>query len=93
MTGISGVRHEGNPAGSSKKIGETDAYFAYPENKSTDKAILFLTDAFGHNFINNKLVADDFANNGFVTTSFRSMGPSRDRLKLTWQYRGSVILW
>jgi len=61
---ITGVRHEGKPTGSSQKIGQIDTYVAYPEDKSTDKAILFLTDAFGHNFINNKLVADDFATNG-----------------------------
>jgi len=61
---ITGVRHEGQPKGEMKKIGEVETYYTYPENKSTDKAILFLTDAFGHSFQNNKLVADDFAANG-----------------------------
>jgi len=61
---ITGVRHSGEPSGSIKQIGQIETYFAYPENNSTDKAILFLTDAFGHVFQNNKLVADDFAKNG-----------------------------
>lgn len=30
-------------------------YFAYPENKSTDNAILILTDVIGHKFINAQL--------------------------------------
>ncbi|CAK5268067.1 unnamed protein product, partial [Mycena citricolor] len=32
-----------------------------------DKAILFLTDVFGLPLVNNKLLADDFARNGFKT--------------------------
>lgn len=61
---ISGVKHEGTPTGTHKNIGSIPTYFAYPESKQTTKAILFLTDAFGHNLINNQLVADNFAENG-----------------------------
>lgn len=43
-------------------------YFAYPKNnKSSKKAIIFMSDAFGQGLVNNKLLADDFARNGYLT--------------------------
>ncbi|PSK56959.1 Protein AIM2 [Elsinoe australis] len=59
-----GVKHEGTPKGEMKKIGDTETYFAYP-SKSTDKAILILTDVMGHVFPNAQLIADQFAENGY----------------------------
>lgn len=44
-----------------------DAYFAYPEDKSTTNAVLLITDVIGHEFINVKLIADQFAANGYFT--------------------------
>jgi dienelactone hydrolase len=42
-------------------------YIAYPpDNKSPENAILFLTDVFGHSYINNQLIADQFAANGYL---------------------------
>ncbi|KAL1617580.1 vacuolar protein sorting-associated protein 45 [Neofusicoccum ribis] len=41
------------------------SYVTYPEDKSTHHAVLFLTDGFGHEFINNRLVADQLAANGY----------------------------
>ncbi|TDL21686.1 alpha/beta-hydrolase [Rickenella mellea] len=63
---ISGVRHEGIPEGRIEKIGGYDTYVALPTaDYPKDKAVLFFTDVFGAQFVNNQLLADDFARNGF----------------------------
>jgi len=65
---ISGVTHEGIPEGTLTKIGGVDVYVATPTiDYPKDKVVLFLTDAFGLPLVNNKLLADDFARNGFKT--------------------------
>lgn len=63
---VSGVRHEGTPAGKYETIGGIKTYVATPTvDYPKDKAILFLTDVFGHELENSRLLADDFAKNGF----------------------------
>ncbi|KAK3208063.1 hypothetical protein GRF29_96g1289439, partial [Pseudopithomyces chartarum] len=62
-----GVKHEGQAQGEVKKIGDVRTYFAYPENKSTQNAIIILSDILGMDFINVQLVADQFAANGYLT--------------------------
>jgi len=63
---VSGVRHVGEPTGEVKAIGGVQCYVATPQvDYPKDKAILFLTDVFGIDLINSKLLADDFALNGF----------------------------
>lgn len=63
---ISGVRHEGVPAGKLETINGVLTYVALPETEyPKDKAILFLPDIFGVELSNAKLLADDFAKNGF----------------------------
>ncbi|OKL56573.1 hypothetical protein UA08_08066 [Talaromyces atroroseus] len=62
-----GVKHEGQPVGGILNVGDFEIYTSYPANKSTDYAVLFLTDIFGHKFINNQLIADQFAANGYFT--------------------------
>ncbi|KZP30515.1 alpha/beta-hydrolase [Athelia psychrophila] len=63
-----GVRHEGEPEGNYKKIGDVECYVATPKgDHAKDKAVLFLTDVFGMQLVNNRLLTDDFANNGFKT--------------------------
>jgi dienelactone hydrolase len=42
-----------------------ETYIAYPQSKSTDKAVLILTDVIGHKFNNAQLIADQFAANGY----------------------------
>ncbi|KAI0331665.1 alpha/beta-hydrolase [Cubamyces sp. BRFM 1775] len=65
---IKGVRHEGVPEGKIEKIGGFECYVATPSGEyPKDKVVLFLTDAFGIPLINNKLLVDDFARNGFRT--------------------------
>ncbi|TDL25399.1 alpha/beta-hydrolase [Rickenella mellea] len=61
-----GVRHEGTPEGRIEKIGGYDTYVALPtEGYPKDKAVLFFTDTFGVQLVDNQLLADDFARNGF----------------------------
>lgn len=60
-----GVKHEGEAKGEIKTIGDIGTYFSYPEDKSTETAILILPDVIGHEFINAQLIADQFAANGY----------------------------
>jgi len=46
-------------------VGNIETYLAFPPDKSTDKAILILTDVIGHKYINVQLIADQFAANGY----------------------------
>ncbi|CDO69666.1 hypothetical protein BN946_scf184851.g54 [Trametes cinnabarina] len=63
-----GVRHEGHPEGKIEKIGGVECYVAVPSGDyAKDKVVLFLSDVFGIPLINNKLLVDDFARNGFHT--------------------------
>ncbi|KAL1674412.1 Alpha/Beta hydrolase protein [Schizophyllum commune] len=65
---VRGVRWEGTPTGRIEKINGVDAYVATPEKDyPKEKVLLFLTDLFGIPLVNNKLLADDFAANGFRT--------------------------
>ncbi|KAJ3997862.1 dienelactone hydrolase [Lentinula boryana] len=63
-----GVTHEGTPKGKWEKIGGIDCYVGTPPvDYPKDKALLFLSDVFGMQLINNKLLVDDFAANGILT--------------------------
>ncbi|KAI0676103.1 alpha/beta-hydrolase [Trametes maxima] len=65
---VQGVRHEGEPTGKIEKIGGIESYVAVPEGDyPKDKVVLFLSDIFGIPLVNNKLLVDDFARNGFRT--------------------------
>ena len=58
---IVGVKHQGTPKGNVKQIGNIRTYFTYPEDGSTQNAILIMTDALGMDFLNTQLIADQFA--------------------------------
>ncbi|KAH9840322.1 dienelactone hydrolase endo-1,3,1,4-beta-D-glucanase [Rhodofomes roseus] len=63
---ISGVRHEGVPEGRIEKIDGVECYVATPSGEySRDTVVLFFPDVFGLPLINNKLLVDDIARNGF----------------------------
>ena len=62
-----GVKHDGTASGEMKSVGDVETYFAYPEDKSTKKGLLLITDVIGHRFINVQLIADQFAANGYVS--------------------------
>ncbi|KAL8283307.1 hypothetical protein RQP46_005717 [Phenoliferia psychrophenolica] len=65
---FTGAIHAGDPKGSFETIGGIETYVALPTGEH-DKtvAILLLTDVCGSTFVNNKLLADSFAANGFAT--------------------------
>ncbi|KAA8917265.1 hypothetical protein TRICI_000603 [Trichomonascus ciferrii] len=58
-----GFKYEGEAAGSLKTIGGYEAYVTGPE--TSDKVVLQITDVFGHSFINNQLLADEFGKAGY----------------------------
>lgn len=60
-----GSLHDGEAKGEIKDIDTISTYFAYPADKSTENAILILTDVIGHHFINAQLLADQFAAAGY----------------------------
>ncbi|EKG17503.1 Dienelactone hydrolase [Macrophomina phaseolina MS6] len=62
---IARVKHEGTAVGRMQKVAGIETYLSYPESKSTENAILIMTDVFGHEFINVQLIADQFAANGY----------------------------
>ncbi|KAF4610804.1 hypothetical protein D9613_006672 [Agrocybe pediades] len=65
---IRGVTHEGTPKGAWEVIGGVNTYVATPRGGRAyprNVAILFLPDAYGPQLINSRLLADDFASNGF----------------------------
>ncbi|PCH44449.1 alpha/beta-hydrolase [Wolfiporia cocos MD-104 SS10] len=63
---ISGVRHEGQPEGKIEQIAGIECYVATPSGDyPKDKVLLYLTDIFGIPLNNSKLLADDFARNGY----------------------------
>ncbi|VDC04521.1 unnamed protein product [Peniophora sp. CBMAI 1063] len=61
-----GVRHEGTPAGSYLDIAGVKCYIAEPSGEyDKTKAVIYLCDGFGFELVNNRLLADDFARNGY----------------------------
>jgi len=65
---VNGVLTEGNSTGVFKDVGGVSTYFAYPpgkKEKTSDVAILYLTDIFGVQLVNNRL-ADSFALAGYL---------------------------
>jgi len=62
---VSGHIHTGTPEGTIQQVGKVEAYVANPADESRKKIIIFLTDVFGHKFVNSQLLADEFAKNGF----------------------------
>ncbi|KAK7050316.1 dienelactone hydrolase endo-1,3,1,4-beta-D-glucanase [Favolaschia claudopus] len=60
--------HEGTPEGKLETIGGIECYVATPTvDYPKDKVVLYLSDVFGLSSVNTKLLADDFARNGFKT--------------------------
>ncbi|KAF7333527.1 Dienelactone hydrolase endo-1,3,1,4-beta-D-glucanase [Mycena venus] len=62
------VTHEGTPEGKIETIGGIECYVATPTiPHPKERMLIFLTDIFGLALPNNRLLADDFARNGFKT--------------------------
>ncbi|KAJ3827346.1 dienelactone hydrolase [Lentinula raphanica] len=68
---VKGVKHEGEAKGHWESIGGVNCYVGTPASPSQDskqnKAILYFPDVFGMQLINNQLLVDSFAENGFLT--------------------------
>lgn len=64
---IAGVKHEGEATGTIDKVGTQDAYIAYPPDKSKQNGIILFPDFMGYELTNMKLLADQFATNGYFT--------------------------
>ncbi|KAH7336703.1 dienelactone hydrolase family-domain-containing protein [Rhexocercosporidium sp. MPI-PUGE-AT-0058] len=64
---LSGVLTDTNSTGKFENVGGINTYLAYPPGKpkKTDIAILYLTDIFGVNLVNNRLLADSLALAGY----------------------------
>nr|ASN74467.1 dienelactone hydrolase [Glaciozyma antarctica] len=65
---IRGVSHEGTPKGTVTSFNGTPTYVTLPSGDyDKTKALLFCPDVFGLELQNAKLLADDFAANGYAT--------------------------
>lgn len=71
---VTGFKHEGTPVGKIEKnfvetkLGPVEAYISEPtaaKDKEAKRAILFVTDVFGHDSNNAQLLADQFASEGY----------------------------
>ncbi|KAH8775257.1 dienelactone hydrolase [Diaporthe sp. PMI_573] len=66
------VAHTGEPVGAEEVVDGTTYYITKPGANAPDTnggAVLYLTDVFGINLTENKLLADSFARAGFVTVA------------------------
>ncbi|KAJ6510798.1 Alpha/Beta hydrolase protein [Mycena sanguinolenta] len=62
------VVHDGTPEGKIETIGGIECYVATPTiPHPSERVLIYLTDIFGLALENNRLLADDFARNGFKT--------------------------
>ncbi|KAA8917254.1 hypothetical protein TRICI_000592 [Trichomonascus ciferrii] len=60
-----GFKYTGEASGTMKTYGGYECYVSGPD--ASDKVVLLITDIFGHSFINNQLLADEFAKAGYLT--------------------------
>jgi hypothetical protein len=56
-----GTIHQGEPSGSEETIHGVLTYVTSPASTTSKSTIIFITDAFGFNLVNNKLLADYYA--------------------------------
>lgn len=63
---MSGALHShATPKGSESTIGGLPTYVAEPESKDKSKTLVFLVDIFGYDFPNTRILADQYAKEGF----------------------------
>ncbi|KAK0612251.1 dienelactone hydrolase family-domain-containing protein [Immersiella caudata] len=64
------IAHTGTPVGSLKTYQGASLYVSEPSScKNPSIGVIYLTDAFGIQFVNNKLLADSFARAGFFAVA------------------------
>lgn len=62
---VGGSIHNGNTTGEERELYGLNVYVSSPANNVTPKAVIvFIPDAFGWKFINNRLLADKYAKKG-----------------------------
>jgi dienelactone hydrolase len=62
---VSGFVHEGTPTGTIETVHDLRVYVAKPDDGVAAKGlIVMIPDAFGLDFINNKILADRYAKRG-----------------------------
>jgi len=62
---VSGHLHEGTPNGSVETINGVSTYVSKPADGSKKQVILYLVDVFGYHLNNSRLLADEYASQGF----------------------------
>ncbi|KAH9216134.1 dienelactone hydrolase family protein [Leptodontidium sp. 2 PMI_412] len=63
-----GFKHEGEGRGRMVNVGDVEAYAVEPELESASNGygVVYLTDVIGHKLVNAHLLADQYADNGYV---------------------------
>ncbi|KAL8902267.1 MAG: hypothetical protein Q9207_004802 [Kuettlingeria erythrocarpa] len=64
---LSGAVHEGKPTGRVDQIGGLQTYIAEPKTGSKEKTVVIISDIFGWEFTNTRLLADEYARAGLYT--------------------------
>ncbi|GJJ11545.1 hypothetical protein Clacol_005779 [Clathrus columnatus] len=64
----SGFLHEGTPSGETTQLAGLNTYIARPK-EPTNKIVLFFSDVYGPFFINNSLLIDWFASQGYLVVA------------------------
>ncbi|KAH0831901.1 hypothetical protein J3R83DRAFT_12783 [Lanmaoa asiatica] len=87
-----GIKHTGTPEGRIEPLGGLDTYISEPPANTASgphkRVLLFLADAYGPLFINNKLLQDYFASRGFIVLGpdyffgvpVQNLPPDRDKV-------------
>ncbi|KAM7213305.1 Alpha/Beta hydrolase fold, partial [Rhypophila decipiens] len=63
------IAHTGTPVGTEIVVTNSTLYVSEPKCKKPKIGVLYLTDAFSIQFVNNKLLADSFARAGYLTVA------------------------
>jgi len=64
---VTGHLHNGTPSGEVTTLGDVPTYVSKPKDGSKQKSLLFITDIFGWEIPNARLLADEYAAQGFHT--------------------------
>ena len=62
---VTGHLHEGTPKGRVETLNGLSTYVSPPKDGSKKKALLFVVDVFGYELNNSRLLADEYAANGY----------------------------
>ncbi|KAG8214444.1 hypothetical protein J3R82DRAFT_9467 [Butyriboletus roseoflavus] len=104
-----GIKHTGTPEGRTEPLGGLETYISEPPANAASephkKVLLFLADAYGPLFINNKLLQDYFASQGtsfavglivlgpdyFFGVPVQNLPPDRDKVAWSLEARAAAI--